>query len=503
MGSALQEFFVALGLDADAAAFASAQTMVDGLEKALGRLVEWANRAADAVAGAVIDTAKYGSELDDTSKKTGFATQALEEYIYASKLVGGGSESFTSAVTHLARKMGEVRNGSKEATAAFQRLGVRVLDGNGKMRELDDVLNDVSDGLAKTAPGAERMNAAFGVMGKGGADAIPLLGEGSAELKRMREEFRQTVGALTNDQVKLLDGFDDGLVTLRAVGAAVTHEFAVPIVEALQPILRSLLDWIRLNRQLISDTVTRWGQRLASVFNAIAGGLGWLLDNGDNIIQVLKLIAMAIAAMGAAALILSLPALIELAAGFAIVAAEAIASAAAAIAAWLAAAAPFLLITALIGLMILALEDFYVWLEGGDSLIGHVLSKWGDKFEQFFTKIRLLMHALGLGLPTELAIAGLGRLSLEVGKSVAGPPRVSDFVSAGASSPSASAGMGATSAPSPWAPSVVRPSTINAPFNITVNAANGQSATEVASETVKRVQEYLEGELRKVQERKE
>ena len=45
---------------------------------------------------------------------------------------------------------------------------------------------------------------------------------------------------------------------------------------------------------------------------------------------------------------------------------------------WLAAAAPVIALTAAFAAMLLILEDLYVWLKGGDSLIGEMLPKMRD-----------------------------------------------------------------------------------------------------------------------------
>lgn len=505
MGEALKEFFIVLGLDADASSFASAQSMVDLLEKGLQKMVEWAERAFSAFEDAVIGTAKYGSALDDASKKTGLTTQALEEFTYASQLSGGSSESFQNGLVHLARKMGEVKNGSKEATEAFAKLGVRVTDGSGKFRTWEDVVNDSADAISKMPEGIERMVAAQSVFGKSGADMIPVLAGGSAELKRLREEYRLTVGTLTSGQVQMLDKFDDSLVTLRAFGAQVVREFAMPIVQALQPIIDKTLVWIRANRQLITDTATRWGERFASVLTSIAKGIGYVADHVDDIVQGLKLIAIAVVSIGTAVLVSMLPALIESITWFGALSIAAVASAVAAIDAWLAAAAPFILLAAAIGLVLLVLDDLFVFLKGGDSLLGHILNNYWTQIEAFLTKVRVAIHAAGFGPQLELALAGFEKLSLAVGDAVspeapetpaeghpyAPPnwnrelaPKVSDYVSAPQSAATSSSSSSTRTQ-------------VSVPVQMTVVAAPGQSTTEIATDAARQIRDFVVGEFRK------
>jgi hypothetical protein len=289
--------------------------------------------------------------------------------------------------------MGEVKNGSAEASGGIRSASASASsNSDGKMRDVNDVLNDVSDGLKKTAPGAERMAAAFGVMGKGGAEAIPMLGEGSAELKRMREEFRLTVGTLTADQVKMLDTFDDSLVTLRAVKDFLVHDFALPIVEALQPVIDRVIAWRKANKQLIDNTVANWGKKVADVVTAIAKGVETVIANWTRIVAIIKTIGLTMLALGAIMAGLQL---------------QMILAAVSAAAAWLAAAAPVIAMTVALALLVLVVDDVIVALQGGHSLIGELGPKW-TKFMDEFTKVKpddpwwLKDLKLALGIITDI-----------------------------------------------------------------------------------------------------
>lgn len=501
MGEALKEFFVSLGLDADASSFASAQSMVDLLEKGLQKLVEWAMKAAQAFTDAVLGTAAYGSQLDDASKKTGLTTQQLQEFAYVSQLAGGSAEAFQSGVTHLARKMNEVKNGSKEATQAFAALGVRVFDNHGKMRSIEDVLNDVSDGLAKTAPGAERMGAAFGVMGKGGADAIPMLGEGSAKLKQLREDFKAVVGTLSSEQVSMLDKFDDSMVTLRAFGASVVREFAIPIIEALQPIVDVTLEWIKANRQLISSTVTRWGQNLVAI---VKGGVKAV----EGLVIAVKLATVAFVSFRLAMLAMAAGTAIanvglgQLAVNFmmnsiaaGIYGARMVGAAIKTAAAWTLAALPLIAITAAIALMILALDDFFTFLDHGDSLIGHILNNYWAQIEAFLQKVRTAIHEfLGPvgGLAFELGLAKWNDFSLGVG----------DFVTGGSASHEGWAGTIGASSTSQINNSRHHERT-SMPIQINIHPPPGTSPEQIALEVWKQAKEQLDADYQRAVSNKE
>src|SRR4051812_16352018 len=87
-GGALKEFFVALGLDADAASFASAQSVVDALEKGLEKLVEVAKEIPEKFAEMILSTGEYAHAVERVTEITGQASETVQELAYVSKLAG-------------------------------------------------------------------------------------------------------------------------------------------------------------------------------------------------------------------------------------------------------------------------------------------------------------------------------------------------------------------------------------------------------------------------------
>jgi hypothetical protein len=107
---------------------------------------------------------------------------------------------------------------------------------------------------------------------------------------------------------------------------------------------------------------------LAAAIKTIASGLALVWHGLNFVIARWKLFAALIVGSLAAIAIANAGAVIS----FIALGAAAIGSAIAAAAAWVVAAAPFIALAALIAIVLLALEDLWVFLHGGKSLIGDV-----------------------------------------------------------------------------------------------------------------------------------
>lgn len=388
--SALKEFFLALGLDADAAAFAAAESMVHALEFALHKALEVAEKLADAFVETIASTIEWGDELQNASERLGIATTELQQLDFAARIANVSSEEMQLGMQHLARSMAGARDGSTELQQAFGKLHVRVTDGHGKLRATDEVLGDLAEGFKRLPPGAERTAMAMDLFGRSGGRLVPLLARGRAGIAELRQEAEELGLVLDEAFVERAAEADESMKRLHAVASTLEHEFAGPFIEALNPVLKTMLAWVRANRELISVKVHEWAVKLLDVIQRLASWLLKIADVVGFLIENWKALVVAIVSVTAA---IALNALAVEGAAFAYfqMGVAAVAAAVRAAAAWLAAVAPIALIAAGIALLILAVEDFYTFLKGGDSVIGHVVRQWLKHFTFFFNTLDSLM----------------------------------------------------------------------------------------------------------------
>lgn len=126
----------------------------------------------------------------------------------------------------LSQQLEELGLSSKEAAKLFAELGIRVTDSNGKMRNSSDVMLDVGDALKRIEDPAKRADVAMRLMGRGGAELIPMLLMGS-------ESIRALAVSMTTEFAKAADEYSDKLIGMSGKVGRLGIDLAVALLPAL------------------------------------------------------------------------------------------------------------------------------------------------------------------------------------------------------------------------------------------------------------------------------
>ncbi|MFZ5440460.1 MAG: hypothetical protein ACOZQL_10650 [Myxococcota bacterium] len=385
---ALRELFLTLGLDADETKFASAQAAVDALEKAMELLAAAARFLGEQLVETIVGTADFAGTVGDAATMTGVGAERLQELGYAAVQSGSSLEEVVQSLTFLNRNLSAAAHGSAGAAEAFAKLGVRTRDASGAVRDTYTVFLEAADALSKLPPGADRAAASMDLFGRSGARLLPLFEDGAEGLRVMAGEARAMGAVMSGESIASAKSFGDGLAAMQVVLEGVRHEMGALLISELEPVLTAFKEWVLANRQLISQKVKSFIDALAGsvklvlgVVRALSKALTVLADNW-------KLIAMVIGSLVLAKMILMKGALLDLlvswtlntiAAG--IYGAQVVRSALASAAAWAASVAPVLLLAGALFVAGLAAEDMWTFIQGGDSVLGHLIKTWSQPMQ--------------------------------------------------------------------------------------------------------------------------
>lgn len=379
----LREIFIALGLDWDSSGFAQAIAAEKLLEKGAKLLVD----AIKAIPGALIDatvaTTEYGSKVNDAHLATGIAVDTLQSFGFAAKQTGSDSETMWAVLTKLQNTMGEAADGSKEAKKGFADLGVAVTDSHGKLKPVDLVFRQITARLGEIPNATDRAHKAFGVFSRQAAGLLPLFAEGEKGLEGYVDLFNDLGAGMDAGAVAAADRFGDSIDTVKVVLAAFQHDVGGVLIAELQPLVDLFIEWVRVNRALIRTRLQQFAEGVADALKALVRTFALLVQLGMWLANNWKLLAILLGSTLLALMVVFNGLLIEQLVYWALNTAAALAYGAVlvvtglkAAAAWLAAAAPIILLAALFALLALAAEDLYVFLKGGDSVIGDFGRKW-------------------------------------------------------------------------------------------------------------------------------
>jgi len=363
----VRELFAKLGLSVDAASFAVADQMLGAVKSGLGLLVSGAVRAGEGLTEIITKTVETASALNDTSVALGVTTDAIQELGYAAQQNGSSVEGMSDGIRKLSINMQAAASGSEEAAQTFRKLGVQIT-ANGKLREADEVFGDLAEKFKAMPDGARKVATAVALFGKSGAALIPTLQAGRDGLAELRQEARELGIVLDKDTIAAGDDLGDTWDKLKAAADGLRYSIGGPLLSGFKELLDSMVRWIKANRELIAQRLRSVMRGIAGAIKAVGVGLDLVWRALNFVIARWKLFAALIVGSLAAIAIANAGAVIS----FIALGAAAIGSAIAAAAAWVVAAAPFIALAALIAIVLLALEDLWVFLHGGKSLIGDV-----------------------------------------------------------------------------------------------------------------------------------
>lgn len=139
------------------------------------------------VAGAISEVKKSVGVVTTLAKGTaglarvtGMETREASRWVAVSRARGIEAQKLTVGFTTLSKQITAANNGTKASAKAFKDLGVSqktLASGN-----TSKIIGEVSDGLAKMGPGAERSALASKLFGKSYAALLPMLADGSKKL---------------------------------------------------------------------------------------------------------------------------------------------------------------------------------------------------------------------------------------------------------------------------------------------------------------------------------
>jgi len=179
--------------------------------------------AAAAIGLATKRAIDYGDYLEKTAHKTGLSTKTLSEYKLAAELAGTSQAGLVSGLQRLQKNMGAALRSPTSASAiAFKNLGMEFQNTDGSFRDLNDLFPEFAERISKMENGTLKTQIAMDLMGRSGAELIPILNLGSDGIKAIAKESAamgvvwdtesSTAAAHFNDELIRMKTRIDGMV---------------------------------------------------------------------------------------------------------------------------------------------------------------------------------------------------------------------------------------------------------------------------------------------------
>lgn len=336
----------------------AAESLGDKLEKLKGSFIAiGAVWAGSKVLSIVTDTADKFDELGRNAKAVGMTAEQLGSWQFAMEQAGADAEELQGSLETMADLVGQAQLGEGEGLETFNKLGISVKDANGNLKSTDQLLTELTAKLGE-------LDEATAIAYAGALGLQPQLMAGlranSEELAKQRELYISTyaaAGVSINESAEQARAFKSALDmlthTMDIITAAVGTRFFKIATQTFISLRAKITDNIGKITAILSGlmkvlmaVVKSFLAIGSTVLNVVSGVIDWWTRASTlfkGVVIGIGAITAAILVMNSAFMKSPLGRLITLA--------------------------------ALIGLLI---DDFNVWKEGGDSLIGSLIGGFDE-----------------------------------------------------------------------------------------------------------------------------
>jgi hypothetical protein len=298
--SALREILARFGVTFDDKALkrgtASINQAVAGLKSMAG--IIGSAFIVRGLARFVGETIRMGDALDKTSQQLGLSVNQFEGLSHAAELAGVDAAAFGNSMGQIQQRALLASEGSKQAADAFRELGVDVRDASGNLKDGEQLLFEVSDGLRNMEDQNRRVGLSMILMGRSGRRLLPMLTQGSDAIREQAAESRRLTGDLTDYvavSVELTDTitrFRRGLMGLRAALAVVL----LPIIDRTT----RALTWLGVKIREVTEQSHAWELAMIAIgIAAVALGIKLTIAFAGPLLTI-GLVAAAVILVGLA-----------------------------------------------------------------------------------------------------------------------------------------------------------------------------------------------------------
>jgi len=375
-GIKIADFFARIGIKADTKELQNFNGQLNGV---VGKLKTFAKALVPAVGAAglgllISHTLEAAEGLSHVAESLGLTIEQMSALRIAAGLSGTNVELLEASMQRFNRRLGEAVKGTGPAADDFRRLGIKILDVNGRLLPTLDILPTVADAIQRAGSQAERTAIAFSFFGLQGADLLPFLQKGGKELQNFLKQGQQLT-LVTQENIDNAKAFNARLMVLKAVFSQVSLKIKLAIVDAFFPLIKSFEQFIRLNREVIRLRLESFINALSAVFKVLANIIGFVGSVGKAFLDIVNTFPKQFAVITAGVVLLT-GAFRRLAI------------------ATIAALAPELAIGAAISAVILVVQDLIVYLRGGESVIGDLINSADPKLRALGYTLKFLASGI-------------------------------------------------------------------------------------------------------------
>lgn len=170
-------------------------------------------KAGDAFADAAGEVAAYGDNIDKMSQRLGLSYEGFQKWDYILGQSGVDIDSMQAGLKTLTNQLDDARNGSTDAQARFEALGLSIEDISNMSRE--EVFEAVIAGFQQMEDSTERAALANDLFGRSGQNLTPLFNQSIEETQALAQAAEDLGMIMSDDAVRASADYQDALDTMQ------------------------------------------------------------------------------------------------------------------------------------------------------------------------------------------------------------------------------------------------------------------------------------------------
>ena len=300
----------------------SVAALQDYAKKAGAAIVAGTTAVATGLSALTLKSALAADDLNTLAKQSGFSTADIQKWQYASDLIDVSIDDIVKSAAKMKKNMIST---SSTTVDAWNRLGIKVKDSNGQLRNSTTVFYETLTALSKVQNETERDTLAMTLFGKSADSLAGIVDDGGAALQELAGKAEKAGVIMSQDTLDSANALNDKVDTLKATvkgfAGKVGSELAGRTSKALDVVgshfskafNTSPMDWLNGKLDTLMAKLDSWiaggglerladllvngvqlgAQKAGDMLQKAGDALKWCKDHSDTLVNVLKGLAAA------------------------------------------------------------------------------------------------------------------------------------------------------------------------------------------------------------------
>lgn len=262
--------------------FGNLRSFIGGM---MGGLV--AGIGIKAITDQVTQFADRAESLQNTAQIVGTTATAISRLHAVAEPMGIAAGAVDTGMKKLAKTLVDAQRGGEESAAAFAAVGIEAKELKGL--SLEQALAKIADKFHDTEDGAGKTAAAQMLLGRSGADLIPMLNQGSQAMREQADEAEKMGAVMGEDAVAAGAALDAALDKVGLASQGLKNTMAQALAPALQFIAEAFTDG--------SGTAMDFGTVFKGVATIVIGAVAVIQQAWNIVSGLVRAITVSIASI--------------------------------------------------------------------------------------------------------------------------------------------------------------------------------------------------------------